>query len=106
MFIDRFYLAITLQSVSLNAEATSIDAKEISLELCALFRLDLPGHRQTMAIRARSYKRLHDVVDPILVRHGVTVKDVIIHIVCSLLYFAKFCSKCNVNDLLEIYCFC
>ena len=58
-----------------------MELKVLRLERCSVFRLDLPGQRQTMAIRARSNRLLPDVVEPILVKYGVCSQDVIMHIV-------------------------
>ena len=72
---------LLLQSVSLNSSPALLESKEICLERCVVFRLDLPAQRLTMAIRARANLSLQNVIEPILVKQGIFMKDVIMHIV-------------------------
>jgi hypothetical protein len=71
----------------MDREAADVESKEIILERCIVFRLDLPGQRLTMAIRARANRSLKDVIEPVLIKNGISMKDVIMHIVC---FFSLF----------------
>jgi hypothetical protein len=72
----------------MSCDASDVESKEIVLERCIVFRLDLPGQRLTMAMRARANRSLKDVIEPVLIKNGLSMKDVIMHIVC--LFFISF----------------
>lgn len=65
-----------VKPVSMGCDAATVELREIRLEKCVIFRLDLPGQRQSMAVRARSNRLLHDVVEPVLARYEISLKDV------------------------------
>ena len=66
--------------IDVSKNISSLALKEIHLERCTVFRLDLPNSK-TMAVRSRPNKTIGQTLGPILSKYQMELKKMIVHVV-------------------------